>query len=592
MEKGKENWAALPRPAAAGAHGGFAAVPCSPNPVLAAVGNFFYVLGFSAEVHVLRYLRVLRNIVLITGHALGILLRWLRDSLLSFIDDLTAPFRNFRQRRAQLARAQKMHRERGEKEGRRERRRIFARARMGTTLGFAAHMAGLFTPLLAALLLVVTVYSVLSMQYALEVRYNGQPLGFVTDQSVVEGAKALLRDRIRLAGNQRVEDWQLTPSYAIARAPSFTTISQLADGILLSGSEAGDIVPATGLYLNDNLEAVTADGEQLLLYLDEVLAQAKAQAPPDAEVAFAATVRCEPDNEEVFFASSVQPLDKLVEQLNSPVTGDVYATADGTAALEEIALARGLTVDALLARNPQLGGVDGTFVPENGVQLLIRRARPLLLVEAVRHLSYTETVPYRVLEQENPEKNRGVRQVVQRGANGLQQVWEDEFWIGGEYDRTVRQEELTTLVQPPVDEIIEIGTRSPQEYMGDLSGPGYIFPVPASNYSSRGMGPGHRGLDVNAPAGAPIYACESGTVVISGWHYSWGNYVVIDHGGGVQTLYGHCSALYVAAGQQVGKGTAIAAVGSTGNSSGNHLHLEVLVNGVPTDPVAYVGYPY
>ena len=64
-------------------------------------------------------------------------------------------------------------------------------------------------------------------------------------------------------------------------------------------------------------------------------------------------------------------------------------------------------------------------------------------------------------------------------------------------------------------------------------------------------------------------------MVNAGWHYSWGNYVLIDHQNGLYSLYAHCSALYVAAGQGVSRGQQIAAVGRTGNASGNHLHLEV-----------------
>lgn len=94
----------------------------------------------------------------------------------------------------------------------------------------------------------------------------------------------------------------------------------------------------------------------------------------------------------------------------------------------------------------------------------------------------------------------------------------------------------------------------------------------------------HSGLDLGAASGTPIHAADSGTVVESGWRGGYGKMVIIDHGGGLATLYGHCSVLYVSSGQTVGKGQRIAAVGSTGYSTGPHLHFEVRQNGNPVDP--------
>lgn len=98
----------------------------------------------------------------------------------------------------------------------------------------------------------------------------------------------------------------------------------------------------------------------------------------------------------------------------------------------------------------------------------------------------------------------------------------------------------------------------------------------------------HTGLDIATSTGTPIAAAASGTVTFSGYKGSYGNMIVISHGNGVQTYYGHCSKLYVSAGTQVSQGQTIAAVGSTGNSTGPHLHLEVRVNGVAYNPQNYV----
>lgn len=98
----------------------------------------------------------------------------------------------------------------------------------------------------------------------------------------------------------------------------------------------------------------------------------------------------------------------------------------------------------------------------------------------------------------------------------------------------------------------------------------------------------HTGLDIATSTGTPIVAAASGTVTFSGYKGSYGNMIVISHGNGVQTYYGHCSRLYVSAGTRVSQGQTIATVGSTGNSTGPHLHLEVRVNGVAYNPQNYV----
>ncbi len=94
----------------------------------------------------------------------------------------------------------------------------------------------------------------------------------------------------------------------------------------------------------------------------------------------------------------------------------------------------------------------------------------------------------------------------------------------------------------------------------------------------------HTGIDIAAPTGSPIRAAGSGTVISAGWMRGYGLTVIIDHGGGRSTLYAHCSRVFVRAGQRVGTGDRIAAVGSTGFSTGPHLHFEVRIDGVPVDP--------
>lgn len=98
----------------------------------------------------------------------------------------------------------------------------------------------------------------------------------------------------------------------------------------------------------------------------------------------------------------------------------------------------------------------------------------------------------------------------------------------------------------------------------------------------------HSGQDFAASYGSTIRAADSGTVIFAGWYGGYGNAAIIDHGNGISTLYGHTSQLYVSEGQTVKRGQAIAAVGSTGLSTGPHLHFEVRKNGTPVDPMNYL----
>jgi murein DD-endopeptidase MepM/ murein hydrolase activator NlpD len=98
----------------------------------------------------------------------------------------------------------------------------------------------------------------------------------------------------------------------------------------------------------------------------------------------------------------------------------------------------------------------------------------------------------------------------------------------------------------------------------------------------------HSGIDIAAAGGAAIRAADSGTVIHSGWMGGYGNCLIIDHGGGYSTLYAHCSVLYARYGQAVKQGQTVAAVGSTGYSTGPHLHFEVRINGNPVDPAGFI----
>ncbi len=125
---------------------------------------------------------------------------------------------------------------------------------------------------------------------------------------------------------------------------------------------------------------------------------------------------------------------------------------------------------------------------------------------------------------------------------------------------------------------------------GAVSRAGLVWPVRGRLTSGFGRRWGrlHAGIDIGAPKGTPIKAAKAGTVIFAGRMSGYGNTVIIDHGGGLSTLYGHQSRLGSRRGQRVGQGQVIGYVGSTGHSTGNHLHFETRVNGSPRNPRNYL----
>jgi murein DD-endopeptidase MepM/ murein hydrolase activator NlpD len=125
---------------------------------------------------------------------------------------------------------------------------------------------------------------------------------------------------------------------------------------------------------------------------------------------------------------------------------------------------------------------------------------------------------------------------------------------------------------------------------GAPSAAGFIWPVHGVLTSGFGYrwGRMHEGIDLAVSSGTPVVAAASGTVIVAGWMGGYGNLVVVDHGGGVSTAYGHNTMVTVGVGQHVAQGQLISYSGSTGHSTGPHVHFEVRINGSPVDPMGYL----
>jgi murein DD-endopeptidase MepM/ murein hydrolase activator NlpD len=125
---------------------------------------------------------------------------------------------------------------------------------------------------------------------------------------------------------------------------------------------------------------------------------------------------------------------------------------------------------------------------------------------------------------------------------------------------------------------------------GAPSAAGFIWPVHGVLTSGFGWrwGRMHEGIDLAVGTGTPVVAAAAGTVIVAGWMGGYGNLVVVDHGGGISTAYGHNTSVTVGVGQQVAQGQLIAYSGSTGHSTGPHVHFEVRINGAAVDPMGYL----
>jgi len=152
-------------------------------------------------------------------------------------------------------------------------------------------------------------------------------------------------------------------------------------------------------------------------------------------------------------------------------------------------------------------------------------------------------------------------------------------------------EEIDGLQAVSADLAAKIRAAQAHSTVQHVSGAGLIWPVNAPITSPFGWrwGRMHEGIDLGAAYGSPIAAAAAGVVIYAGWEGGYGNLVVIDHGGGLATAYGHQSRIAVSVGQSVSQGETIGYVGSTGHSTGPHLHFEVRVNGNPVDPLGYLG---
>ena len=552
------------------------------------LGQLFYQVGESAEYAAIRFGRGVRESGRFAARLLGLLLRPIGASIVRALreaaEDLTAPVRRLRSGFAHIRQAMAAERQNGAGA-------MLAAAGRYLVSGVRAYgylgknLLYYLLPLGAGAVFVLTVFVTLNQNFALAVNCNGNLIGYVSQESVYEDAARMVEGQIIYTGSE--EKWNLEPSFTITTASQQQmSDSQTLVNEILTNSGA-EIAQATGLYVDDKFYGATTDEEALQQAIDAIKAP-YAEQYPDAEIQFVQNVQLRSG---LYLNESIKPYSDLETLFTQPVEGQrTYVVQDGDTPWS-IALSNNITVDELYALNPELDNGNYMVV---GMQLVISQSVSFLQVQAVRTEVAQETIPYQTITTEDDELSYGKTKVTQEGVDGVQEVTYQVTYIDGQEASRVQVGD-PVVISEPVDELISEGTFVSTEGMNRApSSGGMIFPIgPGFTYQSRGFygAYSHNGLDLCAAYGTPIYAAQSGTVVYaSATAGGYGIHVEIDHGGGVHTLYGHCSALAVSYGQYVTQGQVIAYVGSTGNSTGNHCHFEVIVNGSRVNPAPYIGF--
>lgn len=216
-----------------------------------------------------------------------------------------------------------------------------------------------------------------------------------------------------------------------------------------------------------------------------------------------------------------------------------------------------------------------------------------LEVKTVSKVKSEAVIPYKTIKKTTAKKTVGYSKIETKGKNGVSVTTESVERVNG---KIVSKKKLSSSVEKKaVDEIVIIGTGiktvSASE-RASYSSAGLICPLSSGKYkisSYYGDGRNHKGIDLCADRGTPIFAAAGGVVTYAGYDGDFGYNVIVKHSNGISTRYAHANALCVKKGQVVAQGDMLATVGSTGWSTGNHLHFEVIINGVRVNPAPYIG---
>jgi murein DD-endopeptidase MepM/ murein hydrolase activator NlpD len=437
---------------------------------------------------------------------------------------------------------------------------------------------------LAVAALVFTVHFWMNQDFGLVLDLGGEEIATVESEQTLEQAADMVNQRLVSDAVKAREAVGFSPSYrlSIVDKSHYTTPTSLCDKMI--EKSGGSIEEATGLYVNGELVGAIKSSADLNYLLQNLLNEAKGE-DKTAKASFV---------ENVESVNGLYPVQRILS------TDGIKEILQGTQQVGSYTIEEGDTFEGI-AEKLQLSAEElGTFL--NGVsieqltagdQVLLTQENPLLTIKIVKEESYEAAVPFTTVTVNDDTQTTDYSAVTQEGADGKEQCVDQVTYIDGV--ETSRETVSRTILQEPVDKIIAVGTQKKVEPVEGVATGEMTWPVPythrvMSTYQMR-WGKMHNGIDISSSGirGQSIVAADGGTVTYVKYHnYGYGYHLMIDHGNGMSTLYAHCNSINVTPGQKVAKGQVIATVGTTGDSTGNHLHFEVYRNGSRIDPLSCV----
>ena len=437
-------------------------------------------------------------------------------------------------------------------------------------------------PVCAAVLLAVTFQYFATLEYGLSFESNGKNLAYITDESVYNKAEQIIRSR---TSAETADIGNIAPQFSIVPVSSLelTEAEDLANIILKNSGQS--VYEGYGLYIDGDFIGSTDEADNLLTLLDEYREQYREEGDTESKLQFKQNVSLV---DGVYPTSSIMATSEFKNLINSEIEGEKYHVVAAGESPSLIADMYDLYYQELEAMNPRLKENSTVRV---GDELIVSKSVSYLNVTSTRREVYNEDIPYPTNKTKSDKYYTTYSKVTKAGVPGEQRVtalvtYEDGVAVA-------RQVLATEVLKEPVAREMTVGTKNPIYSVGNASGTskGFIWPTIGGHVSCPIWGyKGHTGVDIaGCGYGSNIYASAAGTVVKVKWgNTGYGYHVIINHGDGIQTLYAHMSNIYVKNGQYVNQGDIIGAMGSTGNSTGTHLHFEIRINGQYVNPLNYV----
>lgn len=465
-------------------------------------------------------------------------------------------------------------------------------------------LANYVLPAVSLLILVITVGYWNNVTFALEVIYNGKSIGYISNESVYLEAKEIVKQRLVTGGISTEESTEnVTASiesdklYADYRL-TIVSVEQLNDAQAISDkmieNSVDNLTHACGVYIDGEFICAVKNESDAKTVFYNILAPYEELAQTEGYiVSFAQTIDYVQglyrDDESVMWDAS-----KLAEVIGGNKSETVeYVVSQGDT-IESVAEDNDVTQSSLEKANPDY---DWDEMAEGDIIVLKQAVKYVNIKKTVSTTEIRE-VEFDTVEKKDSSKYSGYRRVEQSGINGVERVTRTKIYIDDEHIDT--QYAYETIVES-VDEIVVVGTKTYYDgvYVGSPSDSGFLWPAPSCHYVSSPYGwrssGWHNGVDLvksgGGANGTPVVASMSGTVeVVQRSGSGYGNMVLINHGNGYKTRYAHMisGSITVSVGEYVEAGQTIGRVGSTGNSTGPHLHFEVIYKGETQNPMNYI----